>query len=209
MSLKFTTAKQVIVSTLAAVSLLAIGFMASGPFSPAQVQAAPSDEPSPPKKPSTKKKKKKKNQSKKDKTPKTKSNFSSESSGLWDTDDASSIPDLVPARALIEEDDYHGAIAQLNALNRPDDANVLNMLGFSHRKLGLIDAGIAYYLRALENNPRHKGVHEYLGEAYLQKDDIGKARVLLRKLGLICGTSCNEYSELASAIAQYEERHKL
>ena len=115
----------------------------------------------------------------------------------------------VPIQMLIEAGDYNGAIATLNRLNRPDDANVLNMLGYAHRKLGLIEIGIRYYLAALENNPRHKGVHEYLGEAYLQMDDLAKAQVLLRKLGSFCGKGCQEYQELSLAIAEYRKAHSF
>jgi tetratricopeptide (TPR) repeat protein len=207
MNHRFAPLKCGIISTMALVSLLAIGFTSSIMVGTSPAVAAPTDEPDPPKKPASKSKKKKK--TKKKTTPKTKSNFSSENSSLWDTDDANSIADLAPARVMIELEDFRGAIRQLELLNRPDDANVLNMLGFSHRKLGLIDVGIAFYLRALENNPRHKGVHEYLGEAYLQKDDVGKARVLLGKLALICGTSCKEYKELADAVREFERRHTL
>lgn len=109
------------------------------------------------------------------------------------------------AKILIENGDYGAAIDALQALNRPDDADVLNLLGYSHRKLGLVDVGIGYYLKALDRNPEHRGVHEYLGEAYLQKDELGKARVLLEKLEILCGgTDCEEYRELHQAIEAHE-----
>lgn len=111
------------------------------------------------------------------------------------------------ARILIENGDYGAAIDALKALGRPDDADVLNLLGYSHRKLGLVDVGIGYYLKALARNPEHRGVHEYLGEAYLQKDELGKARVLLDKLEVLCGgTGCEEYEELHEAVVAYEAR---
>jgi tetratricopeptide (TPR) repeat protein len=207
MNHRFAPFKCGIIGSMAIVSLLVIGFTGPISFGSHPAFAAPTNEPDPPKKPVSKSKKKKK--TKKKTTPQTKFNFGSGNSSLWDTDDANSIADLAPARAMIELEDFRGATRQLELLNRPDDANVLNMLGFSHRKLGLIDVGIAFYLRALENNPRHKGVHEYLGEAYLQKDDVGKARVLLGKLALICGTSCKEYKELADAVREFERRHTL
>ena len=121
----------------------------------------------------------------------------------------SQFPELKLANIQIQAGNYRSAITTLNALNRPKDANVLNLLGYSHRKLGLIDVGMRYYLAALENNPEHRGVHEYLGEAYLQKDDLGKAKVMLKKLGQICGRSCNEYKELAGAISEYQKNSSL
>ncbi len=118
-------------------------------------------------------------------------------------------PDLTLANTQIKAGQYRAAIITLNRLSRPDDANVLNLLGYSHRKLGLVDVGMRYYLAALERNPEHKGVHEYLGEAYLQKDDLAKAEVMLEKLGRICGTDCKPYQELAGAIADYKSKNAL
>lgn len=118
-------------------------------------------------------------------------------------------PDLTLANAQIKAGQYRAAIITLNRLSRPDDANVLNLLGYSHRKLGLVDVGMRYYLAALERNPEHKGVHEYLGEAYLQKDDLAKAEIMLEKLGRICGTDCKPYRELASAIEDYKSKNAL
>ena len=86
---------------------------------------------------------------------------------------------------------------------------MLNLLGYSHRKLGLIDVGMRYYKAAIENNPQHRGVHEYLGEAYLQKDDLGKAETMLQKLGKICGVGCKEYKALEVAIADYKNQREL
>ena len=118
-------------------------------------------------------------------------------------------PDLRLANSQIKAGQYRAAIITLNRLSRPDDANVLNLLGYSHRKLGLVDVGMRYYLAALERNPEHKGVHEYLGEAYLQKDDLAKAEVMLKKLGKLCGTDCKPYQGLSAAIADYKQKHAL
>lgn len=180
-----------------------------GPLTPTSAAfAAGTAEPAPS---STKKRGKK---SRKKGTKKRKKNFggkSSDASGsyLAPVTNTTGFPELVPANSYIAAGDYRSAINALNALNRPNDANVLNLLGYSHRKLGLVDVGMRYYLSALENNPNHRGVHEYLGEAYLTKDEVGKARTLLKRLGEICGQSCNEYKELAKAISAYEQKHTL
>ncbi|MGI9373466.1 MAG: tetratricopeptide repeat protein [Hyphomicrobiales bacterium] len=193
---------KLIISALAALSLLAFGSNTSVTLGPTSAFALDSDQPSKPKKPASKDKKKKTKKKKK-------KNFGSDQSSLWGIEENKDTAYLTPARAAIAAGDYQKAIVQLAALKRPDDANVLNLLGYSHRKLGLVDVGISYYLRALENNPQHTGVHEYLGEAYVQKNDIDKARVLLKKLSKICGTDCQEYKELAATISEYEAKQQL
>lgn len=148
---------------------------------------------------------------KKTKVKKKKKKFKDENDTSWLDDKVQppARPDLTLASAQIKAGHYRAAIITLNRLRRPDDANVLNLLGYSHRKLGLVDVGMRYYLAALERNPEHKGVHEYLGEAYLQKNDLAKAQVMLLKLGRICGTQCEPYRELSAAIADYKAKHSL
>jgi DNA-binding SARP family transcriptional activator len=52
-------------------------------------------------------------------------------------------------------------------------------------------------------DPRHKGAHEYIGEAYLQANQPDKAREHLSALKAICGERCEEYQDLAKALAAY------
>ncbi len=80
-------------------------------------------------------------------------NFNSGSAdpNLFTLRNPSEVPELTLANAQIKAGNYRTAITTLNALDRPNDANVLNLLGYSHCKLGLIDVGIRYYLAALEN----------------------------------------------------------
>lgn len=182
------------------------------PLATSPAYAAASDEPEP--KPVTtttdtkKKKKKKVKQKKKKKSPDDLGSGSLDES-LLPPYNPSKRPDLTLANAQIKSGEYRAAIITLNRLHRHNDANVLNLLGYSHRKLGLVDVGMRYYLAALERNPEHKGVHEYLGEAYLQKDDLAKAEIMLSKLGKICGTDCEPYKQLAEAIADYKTKHAL
>lgn len=109
----------------------------------------------------------------------------------------------IEAVLFLKQGEYRSAIDALNALNAPDDPEVLNLLGYAHRKLGMVDQGIAFYLKALERYPQYTRVHEYLGEAYLQQDDIERARATLAKLRQLCGEECREYRELSAAIASY------
>lgn len=118
------------------------------------------------------------------------------------------LPGYKEAEAFIQQQKYAEAIAALNALGKPDDADVLNLLGYSHRKLGQVDEGIAFYMKALAVNPSHRGAHEYLGEAYLMKDDLKNAEEMHAKLKDLCGFfGCDEASDLAEAIEAYKKKH--
>ena len=60
---------------------------------------------------------------------------------------------------LVEAADYEDAIQVLAKLTRKESGNadVLNMLGFAHRKLGRAETAFDYYRKALAIEPRHLG----------------------------------------------------
>ena len=60
-----------------------------------------------------------------------------------------------------------------------------------------------HYNRALQLNPRHRGAHEYLGEAYLMVGNLAKAEEHLALLSKICLIPCEEYAMLERKIASY------
>lgn len=91
--------------------------------------------------------------------------------GAVDGDDDPNVardPSYVSARQAIRSGQYTDAIRLLNeALARdPHDADTHNMLGFAFRKRGDLDRAFAHYREALRLAPDHRGVHEYIGEAY-------------------------------------------
>lgn len=180
------------------------------PIGSAPAFALPDEEPkkTTPAASSTDKKKKKKKRAKQKKRQKQNFNSNSDRSSL-EPYTLPNAPDLTLANAQIKAGEFHAAIITLNGLDRLDDANVLNLLGYSHRKLGLVDVGMRYYHAALKRNPEHTGVHEYLGEAYLQKDDLAKAEIILDKIVQLCGTECKAYQELANHIDAYKRKHTL
>lgn len=102
---------------------------------------------------------------------------------------------------------YEEAISVLMRAPELDDKRVLNFLGYSHRKLGRLDTGIAYYERSIRLDPDYALVREYYGEAMLQKDDPEAARLQLAEIQRICGnTECEPFVDLAEEIEAYAKK---
>ena len=72
------------------------------------------------------------------------------------------------------------------AKTSPDNPDVYNLLGFSHRKLDKVEEAFKYYNRALKLNPRHQGANEYIGELYLRTKNLNKAEEHLEVLDDVC-----------------------
>lgn len=119
-------------------------------------------------------------------------------------------PQYEQAVRAVRAGDYRTAIDLLEQVvaSEPDNADAYNELAFSHRKLGEVAPALRYYERALSLDPEHRGAHEYLGELYLQLDDLAKARAHLARLDDLCWLGCEEYDELKAAIAKYEAAHR-
>lgn len=116
---------------------------------------------------------------------------------------------LADARKAIEAKDWNVAMRELNAAAReePNNADVHNLLGYSWRKRSNPDVTKAFehYYTALRIDPRHKGAHEYIGQAYLMEKRPQQAETHLAELEKICGgQGCPEYQELAKAIADFK-----
>ena len=78
---------------------------------------------------------------------------------------------------------------------------VLTYIGYSKRKLGKVDEGIAYYHQALAINPNNLNTREYLGEGYVAAGRTDLALDQLSKLEELCGPDCDQYEQLELAIA--------
>lgn len=116
---------------------------------------------------------------------------------------------LDSAREAIKAKKWQPALNELRiaAREEPRNADVHNLLGYAYRKQAQPDLSKAFehYKRALELNPQHKGAHEYIGEAYLMDKKPVEAEKHLVRLEQICGNkTCEEYADLAKAIAQYK-----
>lgn len=104
-------------------------------------------------------------------------------------------------RALAQSGHYDWALQVLASVSNQNDPRVLNYIGYSHRKAGRFDVGMGYYKKALEIDPNFVLAREYLGEGYVATGRIDLARLQLGEIEKRCGTSCEEYGELAEHIA--------
>ena len=113
--------------------------------------------------------------------------------------------DYSVALRLIHHQQYAEAIPHLDAAlaQRPRNADILNYEGFTHRMVGDYQSSLDYYKRALAIDPDHKGVHEYLGELYLQMHDQASAQNELTTLATLCPSGCDERDALTKALAAY------
>lgn len=118
---------------------------------------------------------------------------------------SASFDDYTVAVRLIKHQQYAEAIPHLNLAlaDKPHSADILNYLGFTHRMVGDFPGSLEYYKRALAIDPNHKGAHEYLGELYLQMNDLASAQNELSTLASLCPSGCDERDVLTKAIAAY------
>jgi cytochrome c-type biogenesis protein CcmH/NrfG len=116
----------------------------------------------------------------------------------YDTPDTPTQSELSPAIKLIENKNWTGAISALLIYTRanPSHADGFNLLGYSYRHLKRYDESLAAYNKALTLDPKHRGAHEYIGEAYIQLGQLDKAKVHLDALNRICSMPCQEYRDL-------------
>lgn len=112
--------------------------------------------------------------------------------------------DLVLASDLVASGQYRDALALLEILvdDEPSDADALSLLGYTLRHLGEIDRAERVYARALAADPDHAGAIQYLGELYVERGDLARARAQLERLDEVCADPCPGRAELAAAIGQ-------
>jgi len=113
--------------------------------------------------------------------------------------------DYVAGRKALEAKNWTSAIKSFSsaAERNPGNADVQNYLGYSYRKSGKLDLAFKHYNLALALNSRHRGAHEYIGEAYLLKGDVKSAQKHLAALREICSLTCEELTDLEREIANH------
>jgi tetratricopeptide (TPR) repeat protein len=118
--------------------------------------------------------------------------------------------EIQKAENLIQQKKWDEAIQILTKAGEQDrsNADIENWLGYAERNRGNLDAAFAHYDRALQLNPRHRGAHEYVGEAYLLAGKPDKAKEHLAALAKLCHSKCEEYEDLHEDVERYEKTHQ-
>ena len=112
-------------------------------------------------------------------------------------------PEYAAGKSAIEARNWPDAIRLLSSAALRDTRNpdIQNYLGYAYRNSGDLSPAFLHYNRALQLNPRHRGAHEYLGEAYLMIGNLAKAEEHLAALQKICLLPCEELGLLQGKIA--------
>ena len=130
-----------------------------------------------------------------------------------DNDSSSKVSDFTKAKNLvkaakkyekkgkIEKAQKRYAKAQKLLLKsnkkKPLQADTLNYLGFTTRKLGDYEGGEKFYLQGLQIESNHNGINEYLGELYVATNRMDMAK---ERLEVLKTCNCEEYDELKEII---------
>jgi len=121
-------------------------------------------------------------------------------------------PALEQARAAIGARDWTQAqqILRQAVASDPGNADYHSLLAYSIRKgeNPNLDLVFKHYNEALRLDAKHRGAHEYIGEAYLMVGNLAKAKEHLAALDRLCFLPCEEYSLLKQAVADFEAKQK-
>jgi Flp pilus assembly protein TadD len=119
-------------------------------------------------------------------------------------------PNVAAGRKAIETKDYKAAVGHLTKAVQelPNDADAHSMLGYSYRKVGTFDKSMEHYQRALKIDSNHRSAHEYLGELYLDMNQLPNAEKQLAALKKACPFlgKCEEYDDLKKAVDSYKAK---
>ena len=125
-----------------------------------------------------------------------------------DPDLAARDEDYAAGKRAVDRKDWDEAVRRFKLAERrhPEQADLQNILGYTHRNLKQYDLAFVHYKRAIEFEPRHRGAHEYIGETYLLTGDLAGAEKHLDALRQICLLPCDELRDLDKAVAQYRAK---
>ena len=120
-------------------------------------------------------------------------------------------PTTPPGCRAIKADRFAEAIPLLQRVvgRDPRNADAFNWLAYATRRNGDPAASLPLYEKALAIDPKHRGAHEYIGEAYLMLGNVAKAKEHLARLDSLCFLPCSEYRDLKKAVEQYEKTGKV
>ena len=119
-------------------------------------------------------------------------------------------PVIEKATAATKRQDWASAADVLKGglATDPNNASYHNLYAYSLRKSANPDMNLVFkhYNEALRIDPKHRGAHEYIGEAYLMVGNLEKAKEHLTTLDKLCFFPCAEYTDLKKAIAAHEAK---
>jgi tetratricopeptide (TPR) repeat protein len=120
-------------------------------------------------------------------------------------------PDYTAAVQAIKMDKFKEAIPLLQRVVSRDagNADAFNWLAYATRRNGDPAASLPIYQKALAIDPKHRGAHEYIGEAYLMLGNVAKAKEHLARLDSLCFMPCSEHRDLKKAVEHYEKTGKV
>jgi tetratricopeptide (TPR) repeat protein len=117
---------------------------------------------------------------------------------------------LGQAREAVKRQDWPAAANLLKeaVAANPGSADTHNLYAYSLRKGANPDMNLVFkhYNEALRIDSKHRGAHEYIGEAYLMLGNVAKAKEHLSTLDKLCFFSCSEHADLKKAISEYEKK---
>ena len=121
-------------------------------------------------------------------------------------------PNVIAGRKAIEAKDFKAALGHLTKAvqEEPKNADAHSMLGYSYRKAGTFDKSMEHDQTALKLDSCHRSAHEYLGELYLdmnQLDNVERQLVALKRACPWFGR-CDEYEDLKKEIDAYKAKKK-
>lgn len=113
----------------------------------------------------------------------------------------------------LDDDTLYRAVRELAWAGRPEDAlavvaamtegdtdRVLTYKGFASRKAGRIEEGLAFYEAALKANPDNLLARSYLGQAYVEMNEVSLASLQLSEIRSRGGAGLWAETALESAI---------
>ena len=121
-------------------------------------------------------------------------------------------PVIAAAQEATARNDYGKAAGILREalVKSPANADYHNLYAYAVRKGPGPDMDLVFkhYNEALRLEPKHRGAHEYIGEAYLMVGNVAKAKEHLARLDRLCFFGCPEYTDLKKAVAEHEAKLK-
>ncbi|HEX6415587.1 MAG TPA: hypothetical protein VFZ94_21290, partial [Burkholderiales bacterium] len=103
-------------------------------------------------------------------------------------------PVIEKATAATKRQDWASAADVLKGglATDPNNASYHNLYAYSLRKSANPDMNLVFkhYNEALRIDPKHRGAHEYIGEAYLMVGNLPKAKEHLSALDKLCFFPC-------------------